>query len=102
MNTIRKPNLFMIGGPKCGTTSFQEYLAGHPHIFMSEPKEPCYFDKDIPFPSSPRNDGEYMRCFAGATERHMIIGEAAIPKWRSQISSRSILQRVLSLCCAIH
>jgi hypothetical protein len=58
MNTIRKPNLFMIGGPKCGTTSFQEYLAGHPHIFMSEPKEPCYFDKDIPFPSSPRNDGE--------------------------------------------
>jgi hypothetical protein len=58
MNTIRKPNLFMIGGPKCGTTSFQEYPAGHPHIFMSEPKEPCYFDKDIPFPSSPRNDGE--------------------------------------------
>lgn len=91
MNTIRKPNLFMIGGPKCGTTSFQEYLAGHPHIFMSEPKEPCYFDKDIPFPSSPRNDGEYMRCFAGATERHIIIGEASTNYLYSKVAVANIL-----------
>jgi Sulfotransferase domain len=91
MHALRRPNLFMIGGPKCGTTSFQEYLAGHPQIFMSEPKEPCYFDKDIPFPSSPRNDAEYMRCFAGAGERHVVIGEASTNYLYSKVAVTNIL-----------
>jgi hypothetical protein len=91
MNTIRRPDLFMIGGPKCGTTSFQEYLAEHPRIFMSEPKEPCYFDKDIPFPSSPRNDAEYMRCFAGADDRHALIGEASTNYLYSKVAVANIL-----------
>jgi hypothetical protein len=91
MSSVRKPDLFMIGGPKCGTTSFQEYLAEHPRIFMSEPKEPCYFDKDIPFPSSPRNDTEYMRCFAGATAEHTVIGEASTNYLYSKVAVSNIL-----------
>ncbi|MDX1610762.1 MAG: sulfotransferase [Candidatus Thermoplasmatota archaeon] len=39
----RWPNLFIPGGPKCGTTSLHRYLAQHPDIFMSEPKEPHFF-----------------------------------------------------------
>ncbi len=88
---MRRPNLFMIGGPKCGTTSFQEYLATHPRIFMSQPKEPCYFDKDLPFPASPRNDAEYMRCFAGASEAHTIIGEASTNYLYSKVAVANIL-----------
>lgn len=38
-----KPNLFIIGAMKCGTSSLHEYLNAHPEIFMCEPKEPCYF-----------------------------------------------------------
>lgn len=91
MSSVRKPDLFMIGGPKCGTTSFQEYLAGHPQILMSEPKEPCYFDKDIPFPSSPRNDTEYMHCFAGATAQHTVIGEASTNYLYSKVAVSNIL-----------
>lgn len=41
------PNLFIIGAPKCGTTSLYEYLRGHPQIFMSVVKEPCYFARDL-------------------------------------------------------
>lgn len=38
-----KPNLFIIGAAKCGTTSLHNHLARHPDIFMSEPKEPGFF-----------------------------------------------------------
>lgn len=38
-----KPNLFLIGAMKSGSTTLHELLADHPEICMSEPKEPCYF-----------------------------------------------------------
>ena len=37
------PNLFVVGAPKCGTTSLHGYLDQHPHIAMSAVKEPKYF-----------------------------------------------------------
>ncbi|CAN5715668.1 hypothetical protein BH24CHL5_BH24CHL5_06540 [soil metagenome] len=43
----RVPNLFIVGAPKSGTTSLYEYLKGHPEIFMSVVKEPCYFARDL-------------------------------------------------------
>lgn len=38
-----RPNLFLIGSMKSGTTYLSELLAEHPSIFMSTPKEPCHF-----------------------------------------------------------
>jgi len=35
-----KPNFFIVGVSKAGTTSLHEYLAQHPDIFMSPFKEP--------------------------------------------------------------
>lgn len=40
---MRKPNLFIIGAMKAGTSSLHEYLHQHPEIFMSRFKEPQYF-----------------------------------------------------------
>ena len=37
------PNLLVIGAAKAGTTSLHAYLAQHPDISMSEPKELFYF-----------------------------------------------------------
>lgn len=37
------PNLLVIGGLKCGTTSLHQYLGAHPEIAMSEPKELDFF-----------------------------------------------------------
>ena len=34
------PNLFIIGAPKCGTTSLHRYLDCHPEVSMSSRKEP--------------------------------------------------------------
>src|SRR3954452_11245731 len=43
----RTPDLFIVGAPKSGTTSLYEYLKGHPDVFMSVVKEPCYFARDL-------------------------------------------------------
>jgi hypothetical protein len=37
------PNLLVIGGMKCGTSSLHYYLSLHPEIFMSETKELSFF-----------------------------------------------------------
>lgn len=42
-----KPNLFVVGAPKCGTSSLHAYLAQHPDIFMAGVKEPHVFSPDL-------------------------------------------------------
>jgi hypothetical protein len=39
----RKPNFFIVGTPKSGTTSLFNYLEQHPNIFVPKIKEPHYF-----------------------------------------------------------
>lgn len=44
---MTKPNLFIIGAPKCGTTSLANYLNQHPQITLGIQKEPHYFNFDM-------------------------------------------------------
>ncbi|NNF02596.1 MAG: sulfotransferase [Bacteroidia bacterium] len=41
----KKPNFFIIGAAKAGTTSLSHYLSAHPNIFISPIKEPHYFSR---------------------------------------------------------
>ena len=41
------PNLIIIGGLKCGTTSIHHYLGLHPEIQMSKPKELNFFVDEL-------------------------------------------------------
>lgn len=40
---MNRPTFFILGTSKAGTTSLHHYLAQHPDILMSDPKEPPYF-----------------------------------------------------------
>jgi len=45
---IRKPNFFLIGPPRSGTTALWTYLKQHPDIYMpAKHKELMYFAKDL-------------------------------------------------------
>jgi hypothetical protein len=76
-----KPNLFIIGAMKAGTTSLHHYLSVHPHIFMSEVKEPAFFidRREQTRPSTPKaywNDlDSYLALFAGAGQARF-LGES--------------------------
>lgn len=45
MKTIR-PNFFVVGAAKAGTTSLYHYLEQHPQVYMSPVKEPNHFSYD--------------------------------------------------------
>jgi len=66
---MKRPDVFIVGAPKCGTTTMYEYLRAHPEIFMSPIKELHYFSKDV-FddyrPYSIRTLAEYLDCFKEA------------------------------------
>ena len=71
-----KPNFFIIGAPKCGTTSLASWLSEHPEIYFSPTKEPHYFNTDHRrFLNSLQG---YEQLFAGATAQHRAVGEASV------------------------
>lgn len=76
---MKKPNFFIVGAPKCGTTALSEYLRSHPNIFMSTPKEPHFFAeefKDFFFKCNSIN--EYFKLFSKSSIRQTTIGEASV------------------------
>lgn len=59
-----KPNLFIIGAAKSGTTSLHDNLASHPDIFMSDPKEPGFFVPELQY--YPKDEAWYSSLFDNA------------------------------------
>jgi hypothetical protein len=73
----RKPNLFIVGTRKTGTTSLYHYLKDHPEVFMSAAKEPHFFSKNLNYHIHLyHNEKEYMSLFKEVTTEK-IIGEAS-------------------------
>lgn len=63
-----KPNAFIIGAPRSGTTSLFHYLGSHPEVCTSELKEPCYFCSHDPWIQKARGpvverEEEYLDLF---------------------------------------
>jgi hypothetical protein len=80
---VRRPDFFIVGAPKCGTTAMADYLAQHPEIGMCERKETQHFATDL-YPRFGVEDGEvwrttdeYLSLFAGAQDARR-IGEASV------------------------
>jgi hypothetical protein len=71
-----KPNFFIVGAPKCGTTALYEYLRGHPSIFMPKYKEPHFFAQDLGTYPLIKTADAYAALFAEAEPRHTAVGEA--------------------------
>ncbi len=42
-NPTKLPDFFLVGAPKCGTTTLYQYLYQHPEVFLPTIKEPSYF-----------------------------------------------------------
>jgi Sulfotransferase domain len=89
-STSIRPNFFILGAPKCGTTSLAAWLSQHPNIYMSPTKEPHYFNTDHKrLLNSLRS---YERLFAGANEKQSAIGEASV--W--YLSSTEAVKNILA------
>jgi len=70
---MRRPDFFIVGAPKCGTTALYEYLRRHPDLFLPETKELRFFGADLEVRSfKDRELDEYMRFFTHATNNQRI------------------------------
>jgi hypothetical protein len=76
--SVGKPNLFIVGFAKCGTTSLHEYLSTHPHVHASFPKEPHFFVEDGWRPRPARTETEYLRFFAGASKDARVFLDSSV------------------------
>ncbi|MGE5609966.1 MAG: sulfotransferase family protein [Bacillota bacterium] len=89
---MRRPNLFIVGAPKCGTSSLHNYLDQHPDIFMSRPtKEPAWFCTDLQVNKfrRPRDLQAYLTLFDGARDEKW-LGESTTWNLYSKVAAENI------------
>ena len=85
-----KPNFFIVGAPKCGTTALYEYLRPHPNIFMPKVKEPHFFAQDLGTYPFIKTLEDYTRLFADSGPQHLSVGEASVYYLRSSTAIANI------------
>lgn len=70
---MKRPNLFVVGAMKSGSTTLHDYLAEHPEIFMSAEKEPGFF---VPELWKEKSEEEYNQLFTAASNEKY-LGESS-------------------------
>jgi len=98
---MRKPNFFIVGAPRSGTTALFHFLEQHPEVYMSAVKEPYYFctdfheesdhffNREIRFPI--RTEKAYLKLFQDAVHEK-VVGEATPDYLYSKLAARNIYE----------
>jgi hypothetical protein len=84
------PNLVVVGGLKCGTTSLHHYLNLHPEVEMSRPKELNFFVAELNWPLGP---DWYASHFSG---RPSVRGESS-PHYTNRPRFEGVAERMRSV-----
>lgn len=94
-----KPNLFIVGQPKSGTTALHQFLGQHPEIYMSSIKEPHFFCADFHLESDRaygkqrffdyRSESAYLQLFNKA-KNVKVAGESSTNYLYSQVAAEKI------------
>jgi len=90
---MKKVDFFIIGAPKCGTTSLAEYLREHPQVDFARRKEPNFFCKDfsgLHKLSNIKTLNDYLSLFT--FENGKIRGEASTTYLFSDTAVNNILK----------
>ena len=75
---MKQPNFFIIGAPKCATTSLDAWLSEHPSVYVSPLKEPYHFNSDHAGRRT-QSVEVYNKVFANAYDPiHLGVGEASV------------------------
>jgi len=86
----RRPNLFMVGAPKAGTSAMFTYLRQHPDITFASTKEPHYFGRDHRrLNHAPRTEAQYLELFTAAKGEKW-VGDASTSYLHSSTAAKEI------------
>lgn len=86
------PDFFIVGAPKCATSSLHMFLARRPDVYMCTPKEPHFFCRDLPGLAEVGDGAAYRALFAEAPAG-VLLGEASAFYLASEAAPRAIHAR---------
>lgn len=89
------PNFFIVGAPKCGTTTVSNALTRHPNVFFCDPKEPFFWSEDFPKLRTQERLAcvdDYLQLFRNAEPRHQVIAEGSTNYLYSQVAIPAIMK----------
>lgn len=89
---MNKPNFFIVGAPKCGTTALSTYLGSHPDVFFAEEKEPHFFSTDMPDYTKTHDLDKYLKNFESDSANVKCIGEGSTWYMFSKVAIENILE----------
>ena len=87
---MKGPNFFIIGAPKCGTSSLANTLRWHANIYVPLEFEPQYFCTDF-LSIADYTPESYLQLFDGVTEKHQAAGEKSVIYLYSKVAIKNIL-----------
>jgi Sulfotransferase domain len=79
-------NFFIVGAPKCGTTSVFYYLSQHPNVYNLWLKEPHFLCSDFPRLRAVADEAHYNQLFSRVTAQHLAVGEASMTYMYSDVA----------------
>ncbi|OOE42559.1 sulfotransferase domain-containing protein, partial [Salinivibrio kushneri] len=85
----KKPNLFLVGAPKCGTTSMYKYLEQHKDIFFPKVKEPNFFSDNFSRMQRVSELSSYLALYESSEEK--IQGDASVNYLCSRVAIKKII-----------
>ena len=85
-----KPDFFLVGAPKCGTTALFQYLCMHPDVCSPKTKEPNYFCEDFSGIRGPRDEADYLALYAEAVASGRSVGDASVVYMYSDVALKRI------------
>ena len=91
----RRPQYFLLGAAKCGTTALASYLAGHPLVYVSKTKEPHYFCKDLKTGGiHARSDEDYLDAYFPGLDHSKALAAIDCSVWYlySEVAVEEILR----------
>jgi hypothetical protein len=87
---MARPDFFLVGAFKSGSTALYEQLRRHPQVFMPFHKEPLYFGADLTRRYGRMSEADYVRLFRDARPGQR-VGEASTWYLYSTSAAREIL-----------
>jgi hypothetical protein len=85
------PNLIIIGGLKCGTTSIHHYLGLHPEIQMSKPKELNFFVEELSWDLG-------LEWYKGRFDDRFAVRGESSPHYTNQPRFKGVAERIQQHC----
>jgi len=86
-----RPDFFIAGAAKCGTTALAQYLGSHPSVFIPGIKEANFFCTDLKAKGGVDTPAQYESLFANVAAQH-ICGDASALYLYSRVAIGRLMQ----------